>query len=198
MKNFTSPFCIKMKCKILTFYDKCLNCSNCNSWLAISSRCFSVNPFSLVLIQKLLHNLRRITVILIHMSCKSRHFSALLSNAVWAHEPFGYGRVNISCFITPDHYRPPLTTTVHRCVNQSGKKFFHHSLTTSVITPSEERPTFNTELENNHVRVLQREGGRRHHMSSCRADITFYPISNLWNNTGSGMSEPLTSPATAP
>lgn len=73
------------------------------------------------------------------------------------------------------------TTDLHRRVNRSVKEKNVSLLTENLshqITPGG-------------------EGGRRHHMSSCWADITFYPISNLWNNTGSSMSEPLTSPVTA-
>lgn len=103
---------------------------------------------------------------------------------------------NISSFIAPDYYRPPLTYTIHWCVSQSVKTFF---TTVWRLRPSLQLKNVQlpTEILTTRQRTRGGEGGRRHHMSSCRADITFYPISNLWNNTGSSVSEPLTSPVTA-
>lgn len=57
------------------------------------------------------------------------------------------------------HYsRPPSTGA---SITQARGVFFHHSLKTSVITRTEECPAFNRELDNNNVRALQAEGGRR-------------------------------------
>lgn len=90
-------------------------------------------------------------------------------------------------------YRVSLQTppeTALWCVINHSRRLH---LTTSVNTSTGKNSNFQEPRQ--HRRNRGGSGwGRQWHTSSCWAAITFYPIGNLWNNTGSDMSEPLTSP----
>lgn len=80
----------------------------------------SVDPTTLILIRRHLYNLRRVTV----MGCKSRLLQPPCHMLPALHRLSGYWEADVSCFITPVHPRPPLSTGV-----MTG--FSHHSLKAS-------------------------------------------------------------------
>lgn len=117
-------------------------------------------------IRKYLHNFRRITVTLSHLSWKSQHFSDLLSHAATAPQT---RQVLRGRYITFRCSRTLQTTTVHCCVNHSEKPL-HHSMKSSHHSG---RKISNFQQGTWQQRQQRKEDGE-HHMSSCWADITVF------------------------